>query len=132
MVLAKRGTMTFISSILVKPLFPSQYNHPPSLLFLFFFLFLPIIHHIFISCFQIYTILLLILYTATKTWTKVSAKGSVPPQRTSHTAVVWKDKMYTFGGFSGEHYLNDLHEFDLGIYISISIIHYIQSIQSTS
>jgi len=50
---------------------------------------------------------------ATKTWSKVSAKGTVPPQRTSHTAVVWKDKMYTFGGFSGEHYLNDLYEFDL-------------------
>jgi N-acetylneuraminic acid mutarotase len=50
---------------------------------------------------------------ATKVWAKVSAKGTPPPQRTSHTAVVWRDKMYTFGGFSGEHYLNDLHEFDL-------------------
>jgi len=50
---------------------------------------------------------------ATKVWSKVNAQGTIPPQRTSHTAVVWQNKMYTFGGFSGERYLNDLFQFDL-------------------
>jgi N-acetylneuraminic acid mutarotase len=49
----------------------------------------------------------------TKVWRQIDAKGKVPVQRTSHSAVVYKNKMYIFAGFSGEHYLNDIHELDL-------------------
>jgi N-acetylneuraminic acid mutarotase len=48
----------------------------------------------------------------TMNWRAIQAKGTPPRERTSHSAVVWKDSMYVFGGFSGEEYLNDLHEFD--------------------
>lgn len=47
-------------------------------------------------------------------WRKIEAKGQVPTKRTSHSAVVYQDKMYVFGGFSGEKYLNDIAEYDFG------------------
>jgi len=49
----------------------------------------------------------------TSTWRKIEAKGDIPPQRTSHTAVVKGNSMYVFGGFSGSDYLNDFYEFNL-------------------
>jgi len=66
----------------------------------------------------------------TKEWRKVHPNGKIsdqemlnagdvgsvvdlPPPRTSHASVLWGSKMYTFGGFSGKDYLNDLWEFDL-------------------
>jgi len=49
----------------------------------------------------------------TKRWRSVQAKGEAPAQRTSHASVIKSGKMYVFGGFSGENYLNDLWEFDL-------------------
>jgi len=48
-----------------------------------------------------------------KHWRSVAAEGQIPMKRTSHSAVMYKDKMYVFGGFSGEEYLNDLFEFDM-------------------
>jgi len=48
-----------------------------------------------------------------KHWTKLEVSGDIPPARTSHASVLYKNKMYAFGGFSGEAYLNDLFEFDL-------------------
>jgi len=48
----------------------------------------------------------------TKTWRQIDAKGKVPMQRTSHAAVVYKNCMYVFAGFSGDTYLNDLYEFN--------------------
>jgi N-acetylneuraminic acid mutarotase len=50
----------------------------------------------------------------TRRWRRIEAKGDVPTQRTSHAAVVKDKKMYVFGGFSGETYLNDLYEFNFG------------------
>jgi N-acetylneuraminic acid mutarotase len=49
----------------------------------------------------------------TKTWRQIDAKGIPPAQRTSHAAVVYKNCMYIFAGFSGENYMNDLFEFNL-------------------
>jgi len=48
----------------------------------------------------------------TMTWRAIQPKGTPPKERTSHSAVMWNDCMYVFGGFSGEEYLNDLHQFD--------------------
>lgn len=49
----------------------------------------------------------------TRTWRYVVSKGTKPVQRTSHASVIRDGKMYIFGGFSGENYLNDLWEFDI-------------------
>jgi len=46
-------------------------------------------------------------------WRRIDAKGPMPVQRTSHASVIQDGKMYIFGGFSGENYLNDLWEFDI-------------------
>jgi len=40
-------------------------------------------------------------------------QGDAPIQRTSHASVIKNGKMYVFGGFSGENYLNDLWEFNI-------------------
>jgi N-acetylneuraminic acid mutarotase len=48
----------------------------------------------------------------TREWKEIVAKGEVPPQRTSHSAVVYNNSMYIFAGFSGENYMNDLYEFN--------------------
>lgn len=49
----------------------------------------------------------------TKNWRAIHPSGRLPPKRTSHASVIYNHKMYVFGGFSGEEYLNDLFEFDL-------------------
>jgi N-acetylneuraminic acid mutarotase len=49
----------------------------------------------------------------TKTWRQVDAKGTPPNQRTSHAAVVYKNCMYVYAGFSGDQYLNDLYEYNI-------------------
>jgi N-acetylneuraminic acid mutarotase len=54
-----------------------------------------------------------VFHFGTKHWSSISPSGKPPQKRTSHSAVIYKDKMYVFGGFSGDEYLNDLHEFDL-------------------
>jgi len=49
----------------------------------------------------------------TKEWREIPTREDQRPcQRTSHACVVWNNKMYVFAGFSGDQYLNDLHEFD--------------------
>lgn len=48
----------------------------------------------------------------TMEWRVIQCKGIPPRERTSHSAVIFQDSMYVFGGFSGEEYLNDLHQFD--------------------
>jgi len=48
----------------------------------------------------------------TSTWRPVEPKGTIPHERTSHSAVVYNNCMYVFAGYSGEKYLNDLHEFN--------------------
>jgi len=49
----------------------------------------------------------------TRAWRAINPSGTLPVKRTSHSSVVYGNKMYVFGGFSGEEYLNDLHEFDI-------------------
>jgi len=49
----------------------------------------------------------------TKIWRAINPSGTLPLRRTSHSAVIYNNKMYVFGGFSGEEYLNDMHEFDM-------------------
>eukprot|EP00735_Rhodelphis_limneticus_P006226 TRINITY_DN18605_c0_g1::TRINITY_DN18605_c0_g1_i1::g.1038::m.1038 TRINITY_DN18605_c0_g1::TRINITY_DN18605_c0_g1_i1::g.1038 ORF type:complete len:549 (+),score=27.81,sp/P87061/TEA1_SCHPO/32.26/1e-30,sp/P87061/TEA1_SCHPO/30.28/3e-25,Kelch_4/PF13418.1/9e-06,Kelch_4/PF13418.1/2.3e-06,Kelch_4/PF13418.1/3.3e-10,Kelch_4/PF13418.1/3.8e-10,Kelch_4/PF13418.1/8e-05,Kelch_3/PF13415.1/71,Kelch_3/PF13415.1/1.1e-06,Kelch_3/PF13415.1/1.3,Kelch_3/PF13415.1/3.5e-08,Kelch_3/PF13415.1/4.4e-06,Kelch_3/PF13415.1/0.0013 len=51
------------------------------------------------------------------TWVWPNPTGARPATRTRHSAVVWRDKMYIFGGRSGLHLLgfenfNDLFEYD--------------------
>jgi hypothetical protein len=36
--------------------------------------------------------------SASSFWDKVSTKGDIPPQINGHSAIVYKDKMYVFGG----------------------------------
>jgi len=49
----------------------------------------------------------------TRVWRAINPSGKQPVKRTSHASVMYKNKMFVFGGFSGEEYLNDLYEFDL-------------------
>lgn len=41
-------------------------------------------------------------------------KGTVPLARENHSAVVYNDAMYVFGGFGGAKYA-DLHKFSFGM-----------------
>uniref|UniRef100_A0A0N4Z0E1 Kelch motif family protein n=1 Tax=Parastrongyloides trichosuri TaxID=131310 RepID=A0A0N4Z0E1_PARTI len=47
-------------------------------------------------------------------WEVVNTTGRIPPARDGHTAVVWKDKMYIFGGFEEHHqvFSQDVFVFD--------------------
>lgn len=49
------------------------------------------------------------------TWKLLNVSGKKPPERSSHTAVVYKESMYVFGGFD-EGDLGDFYEFDLKKY----------------
>ena len=47
-------------------------------------------------------------------WVRLaSAEGELPPVMFGHSAVVWKDAMYVFAGYSFG-YLRDLFQFDFG------------------
>ncbi|VEN50923.1 unnamed protein product [Callosobruchus maculatus] len=47
-------------------------------------------------------------------WHKVPVSGHVPPGRRSHSAFVYKEKMYIFGGYNSLHekHFNDMYQFD--------------------
>jgi len=45
-----------------------------------------------------------------KEWTLIP--GDVAPKRTEHSAIVWKDSMILFGGYSGSSYENSLYSFN--------------------
>ncbi|GAB6022105.1 kelch domain-containing protein 3 [Chamberlinius hualienensis] len=52
--------------------------------------------------------------TTTNTWSEVSTNGMKPVGRRSHSAFVYNEQMYIFGGFNGllnAHY-NDIHKFN--------------------
>uniref|UniRef100_A0A0N5CD48 Kelch domain-containing protein 10 n=1 Tax=Strongyloides papillosus TaxID=174720 RepID=A0A0N5CD48_STREA len=51
---------------------------------------------------------------ANNTWEIVNAHGRIPPARDGHTAVVWKNKMFIFGGFEEDHQIfsQDVFVFD--------------------
>jgi len=49
----------------------------------------------------------------TKQWRVIHPSGKLPMKRTSHAAVIFNGRMYVFGGFSGDEYLNDMFELDL-------------------
>ena len=44
-----------------------------------------------------------------KEWTAVEFSGPAPSPRHSHSAIVYKDSMYIFGGYDGS-YRNDFYE----------------------
>jgi len=54
--------------------------------------------------------------TATSGWKKLETKGSLPPPRQFHSAVTCNDRMFVFGGFSGQN-LGDFNCFSFGEYI---------------
>lgn len=47
----------------------------------------------------------------TKLATRIEAVGTLPPDRSAHTAVVYKDHMYIFGGWDGIESNNDLFRY---------------------
>jgi len=58
-----------------------------------------------------------LLYSEKQEWSEVKAKkGDSPSPRHSHSAVVWKNSLFTFGGSSekGESLDNTLHSFNFG------------------
>lgn len=58
--------------------------------------------------------------TATRSWSPVKVWEKIPPPRHSHSAVVYKDCMYIFGGISnGGNHLKDVHAFDFSTCYSI-------------
>lgn len=46
-----------------------------------------------------------------KTWKCVEQKGIIPERRYCHSAVVYNDSMYIFGGYNGITKFSDLHKF---------------------
>eukprot|EP00301_Raphidiophrys_heterophryoidea_P019950 c475_g1_i1.p1 GENE.c475_g1_i1~~c475_g1_i1.p1 ORF type:complete len:1386 (+),score=319.13 c475_g1_i1:290-4159(+) len=53
------------------------------------------------------------LDTDTLEWSRVVARGRVPTPRAYHSAVVLDGTVFTFGGFDGHDYLNDLHKWTI-------------------
>ncbi|XP_023936479.2 kelch domain-containing protein 3 [Bicyclus anynana] len=64
---------------------------------------------------DIYCPLVYYLDTATETWVNVSARGTWPIGRRSHSAWIYKDHMYIFGGLNAKRkkHFNDLHRYSL-------------------
>ena len=54
-----------------------------------------------------------ILFKNTEIEMEESEKKGIPQGRMSHASAIYKDALYTFGGFCGESKLNDLWKFDL-------------------
>ncbi|TDH68635.1 hypothetical protein CCR75_000937 [Bremia lactucae] len=48
----------------------------------------------------------------TKEWAVVVADGVAPCQRRSHSAVVYKDSLFVFGGYDGDRRLNDFYSYN--------------------
>jgi hypothetical protein len=56
----------------------------------------------------------------TLTWSgALSPSGTPPSARSAHTAVIYGNYTYIFGGYNGSSYLNDLHRTDLSTIISV-------------
>ena len=52
----------------------------------------------------------------TYAWTKIEpVDGIVPPKRWGHTAVLYKDSIFIYGGFNSTGLLNDVWEYQLGL-----------------
>lgn len=49
----------------------------------------------------------------TPTWECLKPNGDVPPRRTGHASVTYKDKIYVFGGTDGQYHYNDTWCFDI-------------------
>ncbi|KUF96060.1 Lysosomal beta glucosidase [Phytophthora nicotianae] len=49
---------------------------------------------------------------ARKEWSTVLGNGVAPSQRKSHSAVVYKDSFYVFGGYDGDRRLNDFFSYN--------------------
>jgi len=63
---------------------------------------------------NIYDNRLYVFHPKHQSWSLVPAKGQIPCGRRSHSAFVYQNKLYIFGGYNnvmGDHF-NDLHEFD--------------------
>lgn len=53
------------------------------------------------------------LHTAASIWFEVRTQGETPPKRSGHTAVVYKNAFFVFGGNDGDKQLDDLWELKL-------------------
>ena len=53
------------------------------------------------------------LNTEAMVWTKVEAKGFMPPPRANHSSSIIKQNLFIFGGWDGAKRLNDLFVIDL-------------------
>jgi len=59
---------------------------------------------------------------ATESWSKVDTTGEIPQPRSGHTAVVYKQSMYLFGGRDGRTHFADLYSLNFGTLPSNLII----------
>lgn len=48
-----------------------------------------------------------------QTWLRINQNGKIPSPRCGHTARIYGSKMWIFGGYSREGYLNDLYSLNL-------------------
>jgi len=48
-----------------------------------------------------------------KVWSTVAMKGIIPVARHNHSAVLFNNCIYVFGGSNNDEYFNDLYAFDL-------------------
>jgi hypothetical protein len=44
-------------------------------------------------------------------WSKIETVGNAPPSRLNHSAIVFKDSMFVFGGTNGANTLGDFWEY---------------------
>eukprot|EP01103_Thecamoeba_quadrilineata_P003450 TRINITY_DN13223_c0_g1_i1.p1 TRINITY_DN13223_c0_g1~~TRINITY_DN13223_c0_g1_i1.p1 ORF type:complete len:386 (-),score=27.34 TRINITY_DN13223_c0_g1_i1:155-1312(-) len=51
-------------------------------------------------------------FKSENTFTRIETNQTVPPARSGHSAVVYKDSMYIFGGWNGHTSLGDFYAFD--------------------
>ncbi|KAJ1029981.1 hypothetical protein NDA16_000894 [Ustilago loliicola] len=49
----------------------------------------------------------------TPTWECLKPQGDVPPKRTGHASVTYKEKIYVFGGTDGQYHYNDTWCYDI-------------------
>jgi N-acetylneuraminic acid mutarotase len=49
-----------------------------------------------------------------KKWEQVHIEKGTMPAKTEHSAVIYQNKMYLFGGYSGEYFTNTLFSYDFG------------------
>ena len=58
--------------------------------------------------------------TENLSWTKIEQKGDIPTPREAHSALVYGDSMFVFGGDTGKTRVNDLFVYHFGLLLNLA------------